>query len=136
MDPQTYDHGHSYIVWSDSDWLKTRHVTSQIIPPTNPGAYNGATHLLLEIHRMLQLAQKRFMHDLKTTVSWNCKMIMEILSDTLQLSYLVIKWTNMSNQKMWQHKIPEQEYDPNDKIQVYYKTVQDARNTLEPLNGE
>ena len=83
---------------------------------------------------MLQLAQKRFMHDLKTTVSWNCKMIMEILSDTLQLSYLVIKWTNMSNQKMWQHKIPEQEYDPNDKLQVYYKTVQDARNTLEPLN--
>ena len=32
------------------------------------------------------------------------------------------------------HKILEQDYDPNEEPQVYYKTVQDARNTLEPLN--
>ena len=31
------------------------------------------------------------------------------------------------------HKILEQNYDPNEP-QVYYKTVQDARNTLELLN--
>jgi hypothetical protein len=41
--PQTHDHGHSYIVWSNSDWLKKRQVLSQIIPPTNPGAYDGHT---------------------------------------------------------------------------------------------
>jgi hypothetical protein len=50
-DPQTHDHGHSYIVWSNSDWLEKRQVTSQIIPPTNPGAYGGNTHQLLEIHK-------------------------------------------------------------------------------------
>jgi hypothetical protein len=32
------------------------------------------------------------------------------------------------------HKILEQNYDPNEEPQVYYKTVQDARNTLEALN--
>ena len=32
------------------------------------------------------------------------------------------------------HKILEQTYDPNEESQVYYKAVQDARNTLESLN--
>jgi hypothetical protein len=43
-DPHTHYHGHSYIVSSNSDWLKKRQVTSQIIPPTNPGAFGGTTH--------------------------------------------------------------------------------------------
>jgi hypothetical protein len=59
-DPQTHGHGHSYIVWSNSDWLKKRQVTSQIIPPTNPGAYRGNTYILLEIHKTRQLAWKRY----------------------------------------------------------------------------
>jgi hypothetical protein len=59
-DPQTHDHGHSYIVWSNSDWLKKRQVTSQIIPPTSPGAYGGITHQLLEIHKAKQLSWKRY----------------------------------------------------------------------------
>jgi hypothetical protein len=32
------------------------------------------------------------------------------------------------------HQILEQQYDPNEEPQVYYKAVQDARNTLESLN--
>jgi hypothetical protein len=32
------------------------------------------------------------------------------------------------------HKILEQNYDPNEESQVYYKAVQDARNTLESLD--
>jgi hypothetical protein len=32
------------------------------------------------------------------------------------------------------HRILEQNYDPNEEPQVYYKAVQDARNTLESLN--
>jgi hypothetical protein len=28
-DPQTHDHGHSYIVWSNSEWLKKKQVNSQ-----------------------------------------------------------------------------------------------------------
>jgi hypothetical protein len=55
-DPHTHDHGHSYLVWSISDWLKKRQVTSPINPPTNPGAYDGTTHLKLEVHRAEQLA--------------------------------------------------------------------------------
>ena len=30
-DPQTQDHGHSYIVWSNSEWLKKKQVNFQII---------------------------------------------------------------------------------------------------------
>jgi hypothetical protein len=61
VDPHTHDHGgHSYIVWSNSDWLKKRQVTSQIVPPTNPGAYGGTTHQLLEAHKAKQLAWKRY----------------------------------------------------------------------------
>jgi hypothetical protein len=59
-DPQTHDHGHSYIVWSNSDWLKKRQVTSQIIPSTNPGTYGGNIHQLLEIHKAKQLAWTRY----------------------------------------------------------------------------
>ena len=33
------------------------------------------------------------------------------------------------------HKILEQEYDPNEVPQVYYKTVQDEKTTLESLNA-
>jgi hypothetical protein len=40
-DPHTHDHGHSYLVWNNSDWLKKRQVTAPITPPTNPGAYDG-----------------------------------------------------------------------------------------------
>ena len=32
------------------------------------------------------------------------------------------------------HKILEQDYDPNEESQVYYKAAQDAKNTLESLN--
>jgi phosphoglycerate-specific signal transduction histidine kinase len=32
------------------------------------------------------------------------------------------------------HKILEQPNDPNEEPQVYYKSVQDARNTLQSLN--
>jgi hypothetical protein len=32
-DPHTHDHGHSYLVWSNSDWLKKQQVTSPINPP-------------------------------------------------------------------------------------------------------
>jgi hypothetical protein len=50
-DPHTHDHEHSYIVRGSSDLLKKRQVTSQIVPPTNPGAYGGTTHQLLEALR-------------------------------------------------------------------------------------
>jgi hypothetical protein len=43
LDPQTHDYGHSYIAWSNSDWLKKQQVTSQlilpVIPPVNSGAH-------------------------------------------------------------------------------------------------
>jgi hypothetical protein len=58
-DLQTHDHGHSYIVWSNSDWLKKRKVTSQIFPPTNPGAYGGNTHQLLEIHKAKKISMEK-----------------------------------------------------------------------------
>jgi hypothetical protein len=32
------------------------------------------------------------------------------------------------------HKILEQSYDPNEEPQVYYKSVQDAKHSLESLN--
>jgi hypothetical protein len=32
------------------------------------------------------------------------------------------------------HKILEQSYDPNEEPQVYYKSVQDAKNSLQSLN--
>jgi hypothetical protein len=59
-DPQTHEHGHSYLVWNKSDWLKKKGVISQIIPPTNPGAYDGTTHLKLEAHKTEQLAWNRY----------------------------------------------------------------------------
>ena len=150
-DPQTHDHGHSYIVWSNSDWLKKRQVTSQVIPPTNPGAYTGNTHLLLESHKASQLAWKRY----KLAQAATKKMIMHAFKDyhflELQddngdvVGYTAIELfdhlldqyvqpEDVADQVTELHKILEQKYDPNEEPQVYYKTVQDARNTLESLN--
>jgi hypothetical protein len=35
-DPETKDHGQSYLVWEEADWLKKRQVTAPIAPP--PGS--------------------------------------------------------------------------------------------------
>ena len=43
-------------------------------------------------------------------------------------------WSNredVAEQVTALHKILKQNYDPNEELQVYYKVVQDARNTLE-----
>jgi hypothetical protein len=150
-DPQTHDHGHSYIVWNNSDWLKKRQVTSQIIPPTNPGAYSGNTHQLLEIHKTSQLAWRRY----KLSQAATKKMMfhafkeyhfLELQDDNGDIvgytaiglfDHLLDQYVqpeDVADQITALHKILEQNYDPNDEPQVYYKTVQDARNTLEALN--
>ncbi len=59
-DPETKDHGQSYLVWESSDWLKKRQVTTLIVPATNPGVYAGTTHLALEMHKTAILAHKRY----------------------------------------------------------------------------
>ena len=150
-DPQTHDHGHSYIVWNNSDWLKKRQVTSQIIPPTNPGAYDGTTHLRLEVYKAATLAWNRY----KTAQTATKKMIMHAFQEhhflELQddngdvVGYTAIELfdhlmdqyvqpEDVADQITELHKILEQEYDPNEEPQVYYKGVQDARNLLESLN--
>ena len=41
---------------------------------------------------------------------------------------------NVADQVTVLHEILEQDYDPNEESQVYYKAAQDAKNTLESLN--
>jgi hypothetical protein len=151
VDPQTHNHGHSYIVWSNSDWLKKRQFTSQIIPPTNPGAYGGNTHQLLKIHKAKKLAWERY----KLAQAATQKMIMHAFKDYhfLELQdengdivgctaielfdHLMEQYVpaeDVADQVTALHKILEQPYDPNEESQVYYRSVQDARNTLESLN--
>jgi hypothetical protein len=149
--PQTQDHGHSYLVWSSNDWLKKRLVTSQIIPPTNPGSYTGNTHLLLESHKAQQLAWKRY----KLAQAATKKMIMHAFKDyhflELQddngdiVGYTAIELfdhlmdqyvqpEDVADQVTELHKILEQTYNATEAPQVYYKAVQDARLTLKSLS--
>ena len=146
-DPQTHDHGHSYIVWDNSDWLKKRQVTSQIIPPTSPGVYGGHTYQLLEIHKASQLAWRRY----KLAQAATKKMIMHAFKDyhflELQddngdiVGYIAIELfdhlmdqyvqpEDVADQVTILHKILEQDFDPNEGPQVYYKAVQDAKKLL------
>jgi hypothetical protein len=134
--PQTHDHGHSYIVWDNTDWLKQRQVTSQIIPPTNPGAYSGNTHLLLEIHQIEQLAWKRY----KMAQAATKKMIFHVFKDyhflesqddngdaigytAMELfDHLMDQYVqpeDIADQITVLHKILEQDHDPNEDPQVY-----------------
>jgi len=150
-DPQTHDHGHSYIVWGNTDWLKKRQVTSQVIPPTNPGAYGGNTHQLLEIHKTSQLAWRRY----KLAQAATKKMIfhafkeyhfLELQDDNGDIiGYTAIELfdhlmdqyvqpEDVADQVTILHKVLEQPYDPTEEPQVYYKAVQDAKMTLESLN--
>jgi hypothetical protein len=130
-DPRTHDHGHSYIVWSKSDWLKKRQVTSPIVPPTNPEAYGGTTHQLLEAHKAKQLAWKRY----KLAQAATKKMIMHVFKDyhflELQdengdivgysaielfdhLMEQYIQPEDVADQITALHKILEQSYDSNE----------------------
>ena len=150
-DPETHDHGHSYIVWSPSEWIKKRQVEEQIIPPTNPGEYSGTSHNAHEIHKANLLAWKRY----KLAQAATKKMIMHAFKDYHFLELQddngdIVGYTAMelfdhlmdqyvqpedvADQVTALHKILEQEYDPTEEPQVYYKLVQDARNTLEALN--
>ena len=149
-DPQTQDHGHAYIVWSNSKWLKEQQVTLQIIPPTNPEEYGGTTHNAHEIHKAKLLAWKRY----KLAQAATKKMIMHAFKDyhflELQddngdiVGYTAMelfdhlmdqcfKLEDVADQVAALHKILEQEYGPTEAPQVYYKLVQDACNTLEAL---
>jgi phosphoglycerate-specific signal transduction histidine kinase len=58
---------------------------------------------------------------------------MEISSDIQQCNYS--RPEDVTDQITALHQILEQNYDPNEEPpQVYYKAVQDARNTLESLD--
>jgi hypothetical protein len=50
------------------------------------------------------------------------------------LMELYVQAQDVADQVTALHKILKQPYDPNEEPQVYYKSVQDARNTLESLN--
>ena len=129
-DPHTYDHGRSYIVWNDSDWLRKRQVTDEIIPPTNPGAYRGTTHNALEIHRGAQLAWKRY----KLAQAATKKMIMHAFKDyhflelqddngdivgyiAIELEHLMDQYAqpeDVADQVTALHKLLEQDFNPNE----------------------
>ena len=134
--------------------LKKSQVTSQIIPPTNLGAYGGITHNTLEIHRTKQLAWKQYTLASAATK----KMIMLIMHSFKDYHFSefqddngdIVGYTaielfdhlmdqhvqpeDVADQVTVLHKILEQDHNPNIEPQVYYRTVQDARNTLASLN--
>jgi hypothetical protein len=151
VDPATKDHGQSYLVWEDADWLKKRQVTAPIVPPPNPGVYSGTTHLALEVHKTAILAHKRY----KEAEAAAKKMIMHAFKEhhflELQddngdiIGYTAIELfehlidqyvqpEDVADQVTELHKQLEQKYDPTEEPQVYYKAVQDAKLTLESLN--
>ena len=150
-DPETQDHGQSFLVWENSDWLKKRQVTNVIVPPPNPGVYGGTTHNALEVHRTANLAYKRY----KEAEAAAKKMIMhafkehhflelqddngDIIGYTARelFAHLIdqyVQLEDIADQVTELHKQLEQAYDPTDEPQVYYKAVQDAKLTLESLN--
>jgi hypothetical protein len=150
-DPATKDHGQSYLVWADADWLKKRQVTAPIVPPPNPGVYSETTHLALEVHKTAILAHKRY----KEAQAAAKKMIMHAFKEhhflELQddngdvIGYTAIELfehlidqyvqpEDVADQVTELHKQLEQQYDPTEEPQVYYKAVQDTKLTLESLN--
>ena len=150
-DPETKDHGQSFLVWDSSDWLKKRQVTNLIVPPPPVGIYSGTTHNALEVHRTAMLAYKRY----KEAQAAAKKMIMHAFKEhhflELQdengdvIGYTAIELfehlidqyvqpEDVADQVTELHKQLEQKYDPTEEPQVYYKAVQDAKLTLESLN--
>jgi hypothetical protein len=131
--------GQSYLVWEEADWLKKRQVTAPLVPSPNQGVYSGTTHNALEVHRTAILAYKRYkeaqvaakkmiMHEFKE------HHFLELQDDNGDvIGYTALK-LDIADQVTELHKQLEQAYDPTEEPQVYYKAVQDAKLTLEPLN--
>jgi hypothetical protein len=150
-DPETKDHGQSYLVWEEADWLKKRQVTAPVVPPPNQGVYSGTTHNALEVHRTAILAYKRY----KEAQAAAKKMIMHAFKEHhfLELqddngdvvgytarelfAHLIDQYVqseDVADQVTELRKQLEQAYNPTEEPQVYYKAVQDAKLTLESLN--
>jgi hypothetical protein len=150
-DPETKDHGQSYLVWDSSDWLKKRQVTGLIVPPPTPGVYGGTTHNALEVHRTAILAYKRYkeaqaaakkmsMHAFKEhhflelqddngdDIGYTAIELFEHLIDQY------VQPEDVADQVTELQKQLEQAYDLAEEPQVYCKAVQDAKLTLESLN--
>jgi len=113
--PDSKEHGQSYLIYKDAEWLKKKGVTDLVTPPTNPGTYGGTTHNALEVHRAAVLAWKRYKEAqsvTKTMIMYAFKAhhFLELEDDngvsldSLQSNYSNICWTHMSNRKMWQTK--------------------------------
>ena len=150
-DPDSKDHGQSYLIYDDVEWLKKKAVTDVVKPPTNPGTYGGTSHNALEVHKALALAWKRYKEAQSATKSmimyaFKPHHFLELeddngdiigftaieLFDHLMDTY--VQAEDVADQITALHKDLEQKYDPTEDPQVYYKAVQDARQTLASLN--
>ena len=150
-DPDSKDHGQSYLIYDDVEWLKKKAVTDVVKPPTNPGTYGGTSHNALEVHKALALAWKRYKEAQSATKSmimyaFKPHHFLELeddngdvigftaieLFDHLMDTY--VQAEDVADQITALHKDLEQKYDPTEDPQVYYKAVQDARLALISLN--
>ncbi|OEU07472.1 hypothetical protein FRACYDRAFT_250889 [Fragilariopsis cylindrus CCMP1102] len=117
---------------NNSSWQKKGQVTSQIIPPTNPGAYSGTTHNVLEILKAKQLAWKRY----KLAQAATKKMIMHAFKDYHFLEFQddndigdiagytaieLFERCGRSGDVTALHKLLEQDFNQNEEPQMYYK---------------
>jgi hypothetical protein len=150
-DPDSKDHGQSYLIYDDVEWLKKKAVTDVVKPPTNPGTYSGTSHNALEVHKASVLAWKRYKEAqsaTKTMIMYALKPhhFLELEDDNGDiigftaielfdhLMYTYVQPEDVADQITALHKDLEQKYDPTEDPQVYYKAVQDARLALISLN--
>jgi hypothetical protein len=61
-DPDSKDHGQSYLIYDDVEWLKKKAVTDVVKPPTNPGTYSGTSHKLYEEEGTSRWIQTKILH--------------------------------------------------------------------------
>ena len=142
-DPSSKEHGQSYLIYDDIEWLKKKGVTDVVKPPTNPGTYGGTSHNALEVHKAVVLAWKRYKEAqsaTKTMIMYAFKPhhFLELeddngdiigftaieLFDHLMDTY--VQPEDVADQINALHKDLEQKYNPTEDPQVYYKAVQDA----------
>ena len=143
------DHGWSWIMCTQAQWILKRGITAQVPVPTDPGPYTGDTNILNAAHKqVLKLYEEYEEHKRNTNKAiqacFDEDLFIELETDGLLLGVSPHEvyqhmWTNFiltvdkDREILHARELLKVDYDPDRIVQHYYKAINEARELLTGL---
>ncbi|OEU17011.1 hypothetical protein FRACYDRAFT_239612 [Fragilariopsis cylindrus CCMP1102] len=143
------DHGWSWIMCTQAQWILKKGITAQVPVPVNPGPYIGDTNILNAAHKQaLKLYEEYEEHKRNTNKAiqacFDEDLFIELETDGLLLGVSPHEvyqhmWTNFilqvdkDREILHARELLKADYDPDRIVQHYYKAINEARELLTGL---